>query len=226
MEPVDTSIKVVLVDDENLVRAGLRLILNGDPLIEIVGEAGDGVAALDVIRDARPDVVLMDVRMPAMDGLAATRELLAGDPELRILVLTTFDTDDLVLQALELGASGFLLKDTPPARLVEAVHHVAGGGTMLSPAAIGHLVTAATAHRGQAQADTEATRKMALLTERERGIATAVARGLSNAELAEQLHISITTVKTHVGRVLDKLGAENRVQIALLVHDAGRGLSS
>ncbi len=226
MEPVGTSIKVVLVDDENLVRAGLRLILNGDPLIKIVGEAGDGAAALELIRDARPDVVLMDVRMPRMDGLAATRELLAEDPGLRILVLTTFDTDDLVLQALELGASGFLLKDTPPARLVEAIHHVAGGGTMLSPEAIGHLVTAATANRGRAQAVSEATRRMALLTEREQGIATAVARGLSNADIAEHLHISITTVKTHVGRVLDKLGAENRVQVALLVHDAGRGISS
>ncbi|MDN5887980.1 MAG: response regulator transcription factor, partial [Micrococcaceae bacterium] len=118
MEPVDGGIRVVLVDDENLVRAGLRLILDGDPLIEIVGEAADGAAALDVIRESRPDVVLMDVRMPTMDGLAATRELLAEDPGLRILVLTTFDTDDLVLRALELGASGFLLKDTPPARLV------------------------------------------------------------------------------------------------------------
>ncbi|MDN5813741.1 MAG: response regulator transcription factor [Micrococcaceae bacterium] len=226
MEPVDGGIRVVLVDDENLVRAGLRLILDGDPLIEIVGEAGDGAAALDVIRESRPDVVLMDVRMPTMDGLAATRELLAEDPGLRILVLTTFDTDDLVLRALELGASGFLLKDTPPARLVEAVHHVAGGGTMLSPEAIGHLVTAATAYRSRAEADTEAVRRMTLLTERERGIATAVARGLSNADIAEDLHIGITTVKTHVGRVLDKLGAENRVQIALLVHDAGRGLSS
>ncbi|MDN6299840.1 MAG: response regulator transcription factor, partial [Micrococcaceae bacterium] len=133
MEPVDGGIRVVLVDDENLVRAGLRLILDGDPLIEIVGEAGDGAAALDVIRESRPDVVLMDVRMPTMDGLAATRELLAEDPGLRILVLTTFDTDDLVLRALELGASGFLLKDTPPAPQGEAGQKFAGRRPMLSP---------------------------------------------------------------------------------------------
>ena len=223
MEPVGERIRVVLVDDEHLVRTGLRLILDGDPLIQIVGEAGDGEAAVRLVAELDPDLVLMDVRMPRMDGLAATRQLLEGNPALKILVLTTFDTDELVLQALEVGASGFLLKDTPPPALIEAVHQVARGQRSLSPAALDHLVAAATSTRGHASARTAALERLARLTDRERAIASAVGRGLSNTEIADTLQIGITTVKTHLGRILDKLDVGNRVHLALLVHDAESG---
>ena len=212
-------VRVVIVDDEALVRAGLRMILGGDPLIQIVAEAGDGVEALDVIARTRPDVVLMDIRMPRRDGLQATELARAADPDLKITVLTTFDTDDMVLSALRLGASGFLLKDTPPDELVEAVRLVAAGRSMLSPSVTQQLI-AAVARQPNTGQTAHARSRLERLTERETEVAHAVGRGLSNSEIAVSLHMSIPTVKTHVGRLFDKLETKNRVQIAICIHEA------
>jgi DNA-binding NarL/FixJ family response regulator len=212
-------IRVALVDDEVLVRAGLRLILGGDTAIEVVGEASDGVEAADVIARTRPDVVLMDIRMPRLDGLEATRRALAAHPLLKVIVLTTFDTDDAVLTALRLGASGFMLKDTPPAELVEAVRLVASGRSILSPSVTEQVISAAT--RQRSPGDGGAARELlASLTAREREVAVELARGSSNSVIAETLFLSVPTVKTHLGRIFDKLGAENRVQVAMVVRDA------
>jgi DNA-binding NarL/FixJ family response regulator len=222
--PAFTQITVVIVDDDPLVRAGLRTILGGAPDIEIVGEAGDGVEALDVIAAAAPRVVLMDIRMPRRDGLEATRLLLERQRQSarlhqpRVIVLTTFDTDEMVLEALRIGAGGFLLKDTPPERLVQAIRDVAAGEPILSPSVTAQLIaslsTADDARRGEALA------RLAALTEREREVALAIGRGMSNAEISGELFMSVPTVKAHVSRLLVKLGADNRVQIALTVHDA------
>jgi len=221
-EPAATRapLRVVLVDDDTLVRAGLRLILGGDRSIEIVGEAADGVAAVAEIARTRPDVVLMDIRMPRRDGLAALEIARAADPGLKVVVLTTFDADDMVLTALRLGAAGFLLKDTPPAELVAAVRLVAEGRSMLSPSVTQQLIAAVARQPVDDRAET-ARARLAALTERELEVALAVGTGLSNADIATRLFLSVATVKTHVGRVLDKLGADNRVQVAICVHDAG-----
>jgi DNA-binding NarL/FixJ family response regulator len=213
-------IRVALVDDEVLVRAGLRLILGGDPEIEVVGEASDGIEAAGMIARMRPDVVLMDIRMPRLDGLEATRRALAAHPVLRVIVLTTFDTDDAVLSALRLGASGFMLKDTPPAELVEAVRLVASGRSILSPSVTEQVITAATRRRQTGDGST-ARALLDSLTAREREVALELARGSSNSVIAETLFLSVPTVKTHLGRIFDKLGAENRVQVAIVVRDAG-----
>ncbi|MFC6305257.1 response regulator [Oerskovia jenensis] len=216
----DAPLRVVLVDDDTLVRAGLRLILGGDRTIEIVGEAADGIAAVSEIARTRPDVVLMDIRMPRRDGLAALEIARAADPALKVIVLTTFDADDMVLTALRLGAAGFLLKDTPPAELVAAVRLVAEGRSMLSPSVTEQLITAV-ARQPVDDREAAARTRLARLTERELEVAVAIGAGLSNADIATSLFLSIATVKTHVGRVLDKLGADNRVQVAICVHDAG-----
>lgn len=218
---VTDTIRVVLVDDEALVRGGLRMILEGDPTITIVGEAADGFAALATIRDTKPDVVLMDIRMPRMDGLAATEQALRDHPGVKIIMLTSFDVDDLVPQAIRLGASGYLLKDTPPADLVIAVRKVVVGDTILSQAALEHLIKAVV--RQSPSAIHHSTRHhLNELTERERSIALAIAHGKSNTQIADELFISVTTVKTHVGRILDKLNVSNRVQIATFVQHAQR----
>lgn len=230
MEP---PIRVVLIDDDALVRAGLRLILGGAPDIEIVAEAGDGIEGVAAVERHSPDVVLMDIRMPRRDGLEATRLLLADEAraahtkEVRVIVLTTFDADDMVVQALRAGASGFLLKDTEPARLVDAVRAVAAGEPILSPSVTATLIThvAAAAPAPRAPAPDEVRReaaaaRLALLTDREREVALAIARGLSNAEISRDIYLSIPTVKAHVSRILTKLEADNRVQIAITVHDA------
>ncbi|MBB4920725.1 response regulator [Streptosporangium saharense] len=216
-------IRLVIVDDDPMVRTGLRLILGGEPDLEIVGEAGDGLRAMAVIRDLEPDVVLMDIRMPEQDGLTTTELLLAGPDAPRIVVLTTFDADDMVLRALRLGAVGFLLKDTPPPRMVEAVRAVARGEPVLSPSVTHRVIAAATGgpYGVRGVRDAEARRELDRLTEREREVAVEVARGGSNTEIAERLHMSVATVKANVTRIFAKLGAENRVQVAMKVRDAG-----
>ncbi|WP_255455378.1 response regulator [Cryobacterium frigoriphilum] len=221
MAALDLTIRVALIDDDALVRAGLRMILGGDPTIEIVGEANDGRAALELIGRESPDVVLMDIRMPRMDGLAATKALQqSGDPA-RVIVLTTFDTDDMVLTALRHGAAGFLLKDTPPAELVEAVRRVADGQPMLSPSVTAQLIATVIA----APDDRRKRARLLLerLTDRETEVAVAIGRGLSNAEIAAELFMGVATVKTHVGHLFTKLDATNRVNIARCIHDAGLG---
>jgi len=209
----------VLVDDEQLVRSGLRMILESAGDIEVVGEAGDGGGAVDQVRLHRPEVVLMDIRMPAMDGLAATRELTALPDPPRIIILTTFELDEYVHTALENGAVGFLLKDTPPRDLIQAVHTVAEGNAMLAPSVTRRLI-AEFAARNSTQAVAART-QLEALTDREREVAVAVAQGLSNAEIAKLLFMSEATVKAHVSHVLAKLNLTNRVQAAMLVHDAG-----
>jgi DNA-binding NarL/FixJ family response regulator len=223
---VDTVgvIRVVLVDDDALVRTGLRLILGGSPDIDVVGEASDGLEGVVTVERHSPDVVLMDIRMPRLDGIAATRRVLAlADPP-RVIVLTTFDTDEMVIEALRSGASGFLLKSTRPERLVEAIRSVSSGEPMLSPSVTAQLITRVTADApatGAAQARHQALARLAALTDREREVAVALGRGASNAEIARSLYMGLPTVKTHVSRVLTKLGLDNRTQVALLVHDAG-----
>lgn len=216
-------VRLAVVDDDPMVRAALRMMLGGDSGLTVVAEAGDGEEALRVVPAASADVVLMDIRMPVRDGLSATEELLAAHPDLKVIVLTTFDTDDMVLRALRIGAAGFLLKDTPPARLVEAIRAVAAGQPMLSPSVTAQLIAAVT--RTDPVADERdrtrsARAALATLTDRERDVADAVARGLSNADIAAELYMGVPTVKTHVGRLFTKLGVENRVQVAILVHDA------
>ncbi|MFP3713397.1 response regulator [Puerhibacterium sp. TATVAM-FAB25] len=213
-------VRVVLVDDDPLVRAGLGLILGGSPALQVAGEAADGLAAIDLVGRLRPDVVLMDIRMPRLDGLEATRRLVAAASPARVIVLTTFDTDDMVLEALRVGAAGFLLKDTPPDRLVAAVHAAAAGEPTLSPSVTAQLIAAVSQGSDDGRRRTAGDR-VAALTGREQEVALAVARGLSNAEIAEELYMSVPTVKTHVSRILTKLDAANRVQAAIVVHDAG-----
>lgn len=219
MAEVGQRVRVMLVDDERLVRAGLRMILEGDPGIEIVGECSDGVEALEAAPRLCPDVVLMDIRMPRMDGISASQHLMERHPKIKILVLTTFDVDEMVLTALKMGVSGFLLKDTVPAELVGAIHSVAEGRTTLSESVTRTLINAVHLSAPNARR-CSAQEKLEQLTEREHEIALAIARGKSNSEIAEILFISLSTVKTHIGRVLEKLGAENRVQVAICVHDA------
>jgi len=223
----------VIVDDDALVRAGLRMILGGAPDLDVVAEAGDGIEGERVVDEHRPDVVLMDIRMPRRDGLETTRALLSegaravrgarGD-DLKVIVLTTFDADDMVVQALRAGAHGFLLKDTEPRRLVEAVRLVSAGEPILSPSGtatlIAHVATGGGAVDASDRRRTDAETLLATLTDREREVALAIGRGLSNADISRELYLSVPTVKAHVSRVLDKLGADNRVQIAIVVHDA------
>jgi DNA-binding NarL/FixJ family response regulator len=214
-------IRVLLVDDDALVRSGLRMMLAGAPTLEVVGEAADGREVLGAVDLHRPDVVLMDIRMPQLDGIAATRLLASQPSPPAVIVLTTFDVDELVLRALQAGAAGFLLKDTPPAEIVRAIELVHGGDGILSPAVTRRLI-AMVAGDSDAGARTEQARaRLAALSPRERDVALAVGLGQSNAEIAATLHLSIPTVKAHVSRLLDKLEVDNRVQIALLVEAAG-----
>ncbi|MBS1879759.1 MAG: response regulator transcription factor [Actinobacteria bacterium] len=214
-------IRVLLADDDPLVRSGLRMLLGGAAGIEVVAEVGDGSGVLGAVDRHRPDVVLMDIRMPELDGIAAA-ELLAAQPAPpAVLMLTTFDADELVLRALRAGAAGFLLKDTPPAEIVRAIELVAAGDSMLSPAVTRHLIELVAGGGNGDSRRAEAGELVARLSPRELEVAEAVARGLSNAEISAELHLSVPTVKAHVSKLLEKLGAGNRVQIALLMRDAG-----
>jgi DNA-binding NarL/FixJ family response regulator len=212
--------RVLLVDDEALVRAGLRMILEAAGDIDVVGEATDGADAVEAVRRSRPDVVLMDIRMPRLDGLAATQAVRALDDPPPVVILTTFDLDDYVFRALQAGAAGFLLKDTPPLELVNAVRVVASGDSMLSPSVTRRLI-AHFAEDGRAQRQQAARDRLDRLTEREAEVLAAVGRGLSNAEIGGELFMSEATVKAHVSRLLVKLDQANRVQLAILAHDAG-----
>ncbi|MET0526199.1 MAG: response regulator transcription factor [Nocardioides sp.] len=212
--------RVLIVDDDPLVRSALALMLGGQADLEVVGEASDGREGIDLARSLRPDVVLMDIRMPRLNGLDATRELHTWPQPPRVIVLTTFDADEHVFGALAAGADGFLLKDTPPAEIVAAIRKVSAGDPMLSPSVtrtvLDRLRTDDSDNR-----TSQAEDRLASLTDREREVALAVGRGLSNAEIAGQLYLSVPTVKAHVSRLFDKLHVTNRVQIAILVHDAG-----
>ncbi|CBG68953.1 response regulator transcription factor [Streptomyces sp. LBUM 1478] len=215
-----TAIRLLLVDDDPLVRAGLTFMLGGADDIEIVGEAADGDEVDALVDRTRPDVVLMDIRMPTVDGLTATERLRTRADGPQVVVLTTFHADDQVLRALRAGAAGFVLKDTPPADIVDAVRRVAAGDPVLSPAVTRRLMAHAADGAPGTRHDT-ARARLAVLNDREREVAVAVGRGASNAEIAAELFLSVATVKTHVSRVLAKLGLNNRVQIALLTYDAG-----
>lgn len=217
---MERVIRVLLVDDDPLVRSALSLMLGGQVDIDVVGEAGDGQAGLELVEALRPDVVLMDIRMPVMDGLEATRRLHSGPTPPAVVVLTTFDADDHVVRAVAAGADGFLLKDTPPGDIVSAIRTVAAGDAMLSPSATRSLVSRLRSTSTTERTSTAADR-LTVLTERELEVAVCVGRGLSNSEIAAELYLSIPTVKSHVSRLLTKLGSTNRVQVAMVVHDAG-----
>lgn len=214
-------IRVLLADDDPLVRVGLTMMLRGADGIEVVGEAGDGAGVADAVRRHAPDVVLMDIRMPVLDGIAATRALAGTRSAPRVIVLTTFDTDRLVLEAMRAGAAGYLLKHTEPEEIVEAVRRAARDEPVLSPSAARTLIDHALAGGGT-RAE-QAGRRLALLTDRERQIAVAVAEGRSNGEIGAMLHLSTGTVKAHLSSALAKLDLDNRIQLALLAHDADLG---
>jgi len=213
-------IRVLLVDDDPLVLSGLKMMLAGAGNIEVAGEAHDGREVLSAADLHHPHVVLMDIRMPRLDGVAATRLLRAQANPPQVIVLTTFDADELVLRALQAGAAGFLLKDTAPADIVAAIQAVHAGDGSLSPAIARRLIAFVAGDPDTAARQQQARRRLASLTPREHQVAAAIARGRSNADIAGQLHMSLATVKAHVSRVLVKLSADNRVQIALVVQDA------
>ncbi|MBU2667832.1 response regulator transcription factor [Actinoplanes bogorensis] len=216
-------ITVLIVDDQPLQRFGFRMLLDSNPDTEVVGEAGNGLDAVRQTIDLRPDVVLMDVRMPGLDGIAATRRIVADGGRSRILMLTTFDLDEYVHAALRAGASGFLLKDAFPEELLAGIRAVAAGDAVIAPAVTRRLLDEFAHHRdGPHTADRPATDpRLAALTEREREILVAIGRGWTNGEIAERLVLSESTVKTHVGRVLAKVGARDRVQAVIFAYDQG-----
>jgi len=216
------TIRVVVADDQALVRSGFTMLLAGEPDIDVVGEAGNGAEAVALVASERPDVVLMDVRMPVMDGLEATRRI-SGDESLsgtRVVILTTFDLDEYVHEALRAGASGFLLKDTLPIDLLNAVRVVAGGDALIAPKITRRLIEEF-ARRPEPAAVAAAATALDQLTEREREVLETVARGSSNAEIAAELFVSHATVKTHVSRLLMKLGARDRAQLVMIAYETG-----
>lgn len=219
-EPAAKIIRVLVVDDDPLVRSALALMLGGQPDLVLVGEAGDGVQALAMVARERPQVVLMDIRMPVMNGLEATKALLRLPHAPSVIVLTTFTADDYVFAAVAAGADGFLLKDTPPHEIVSAVRRVADGEAMLSPS-VTRTVLKQMRLTQPLDRSVLAEERLATLTLREREVAICVGRGLSNAHIAAELYLSVPTVKAHVSRLFDKLDSTNRVQIAMVVHDAG-----
>ena len=213
-------IRVVVADDQELVRAGFRMLIDSEPDLEVVAEAADGVAAVDAVREHRPDVVLMDVRMPRMDGIEATRQIALDEATTaaRVVILTTFNLDEYVFSAVRSGASGFLLKDTPPAQLLEAVRVVAAGEALLAPSVTRSLIEE---FARSARGDDQPAVSLNHLTDREREVLGLVAQGLSNAEIAERLFVGPATAKTHVSRLLLKLQARDRAQLVMLAYESG-----
>jgi len=212
------SVRVLVVDDDDLMRAGLQGVLSGDPEIEVAGEAADGREAVYRTRLLQPDVVLMDVRMPDLDGIAATRELLGAFPDVRVVMLTTFEQDDYIFGALNAGASGFLLKRTRPEDLIAAIHTIAAGDSLLSPSVTSRVIERmATGVAPDAAQDA----RLAELTPREREVLELLSGGLSNAEIAETLVVEESTIKTHVKRILSKLGVRDRVQAVIFAYETG-----
>ncbi len=218
MDTVSTPVRLLLVDDDPLVRAGLAMLLGGEPGVEVVAQVGDGAEVPAAVDAHHPHVVLMDLRMPGVDGIRATARLRARPNPPEVVVLTTFDSDDNVLRALRAGASGFLVKDAPPEQIVTAVHRAAAGEPILSPAVLRRLMDAAIVSSGSAD---HARAALAGLSPREHDVAVAVGQGRSNAEIAASLLMSMATVKAHISRILTKLDLNNRTQVALLVRDAG-----
>jgi DNA-binding NarL/FixJ family response regulator len=210
------SVRVLVADDQSMVRAGFRMLLGGEPDIEVVAEASNGLEAVDKAARFDPNVVLMDIRMPELDGLEATRRILASDDSARVLILTTFDLDEYVYEALRAGASGFVLKDDPPEQLLEAIRVVAGGDALLSPSITKRVIKQFTRIPR-----VEPPEQLEELTEREVDVFRLVARGLSNAEIGKELYISEATVKTHITHILQKLDLRDRVQAVVLAYETG-----
>jgi DNA-binding NarL/FixJ family response regulator len=213
-------IGVVVVDDQALVRAGFRVLVDSSADLEVLGVAADGIEAVQLVRQLRPDVVLMDIRMPEMDGIEATRQIV-GSPEgkqTRVLILTTFDLDEYVYDALRAGASGFLLKDTPPEDLLDAIRVIAAGNALLAPSVTKTLIAE---FAGRAAPMAPSTEVLLAVTPREKEVLVLVARGRSNAEIADELHMSAATAKTHVSRLLAKLGARDRAQLVVIAYESG-----
>jgi DNA-binding NarL/FixJ family response regulator len=212
------AVRVLLVDDDDLMRAGLRAVLSSDERVAVVGEATDGRGAVDRVRTLRPNIVLMDVRMPNLDGISATREVLAVSPEVKVVILTTFEQDDYIFGALSAGASGFLLKRTKPEELIAAIHTIAAGDSLLSPSVTRRVIE----HMAeQPLADRSAGERLDELTPREREVLELIARGLSNSEIAAAFFIEESTVKTHVKRILMKLSVRDRVQAVIFAYESG-----
>ncbi len=214
-------IRILLVDDQSLLRMGFRLILEAEPDIEVVGEAGDGAAGAGMASALHPDVVLMDVRMPGTDGITATRSITAADPATRVLILTTFDLDEYVFAGLKAGASGFLLKDEPPAELLTAIRTVAGGDAVLAPTATRRLIDRFVPLLPGPGRHQDRDALLGKLTDREQAVFIQLAAGRSNREIAAGLHLSEGTVKVHVGRILAKLDLRDRVQAVILAYESG-----
>lgn len=213
----DGVIRIVLVDDQALVRAGFRMVIDSQPDLQVVGEAGDGLAGVQAVERLRPDVVVMDVRMPVLDGIEATQRITRMDGAPKVVVLTTFDLDEHALAAIRAGASGFLLKDVPPEDMLAALRTVHAGDAVIAPSTTKRLLD----HLAPLGADPVALQAVQSLTDREREVLAAMARGWSNAEIAEQLFVAEGTVKTHVGRILAKLDARDRVQAVVTAYEAG-----
>ncbi len=213
-------ITVLLADDHPLIRKGFRLILDAEPDIDVAGEAGDGATAVSMCTELRPDVVLMDVRMPGLDGIAATRDIVAAGLPSKVLILTTFDLDDYVYAGLRAGASGFLLKDTQPEGLVAAIRTIAAGDAVIAPAATRRLIHQFTAQQPEPPSSRRAAQIQQALTSREQDVFALIAAGMSNSEIAARLHLSEGTVKIHVSRILAKLGLRDRVQAVVLAYES------